>query len=430
MAAASNPYKFTGSGAWNEAFEGIKVSDFPSPKLGKVVVIPSDASARDAVDILLEARVLCAPVRDVTVTHADATWTELYIGLVDMSDIVLAALELVEKDEALPAVLEADGEDADADGAGAAADAAGGAAGGGGSEGKVKEEERDVLSIIRHSNYFSTTPVTDIMHVFKWGPFIALEAPTSSMLDVMLILGKFGHHRVIIVQPTVDVTDGSDPASKASMSEIVREDRRLVNIITQSAVVAQIAANAHLLKPMLKRSLADLGLAEPRAVFSVGLDDVVYNAFRSLREHHVSAVPVVGDDGSIVGVISNRDIRLVVGAHYSGRGRTSDAESPRTSSSSATTAMVLAHMFMPVRSFLSALSAHREDIAHPAVSVKATDTLEHVIGRLVATHIHRVFVVNAARQPVAVVSLRDIISVFVKEPKDYFGKFFDDDVSA
>ncbi len=51
-----------------------------------------------------------------------------------------------------------------------------------------------------------------------WARFVPLS-PADSMLDAMLIMGKFGVHRVPIVNAAGDI----------------------VNIITQSAVVDQIA---------------------------------------------------------------------------------------------------------------------------------------------------------------------------------------------
>jgi CBS domain-containing protein len=51
---------------------------------------------------------------------------------------------------------------------------------------------------------------------------------------------------------------------------------------------------------------------------------------------------------------------------------------------------------------------HDLKAVHPAMSVTAKDTLSHVIGRLAAARVHRLFVVDHGR-PVSVISLTDIL---------------------
>ncbi len=47
--------------------------------------------------------------------------------------------------------------------------------------------------------------------------------------------------------------------------------------------------------------------------------------------------------------------------------------------------------------------------------------LQHVIRVLNGMHIHRVVVTDFSGVPTSVVSLRDVLSVLVAEPADYFG---------
>ncbi len=51
--------------------------------------------------------------------------------------------------------------------------------------------------------------------------------------------------------------------------------------------------------------------------------------------------------------------------------------------------------------------------------------LEEVVRKLVASHVHRAFVVDAQQRPIGVVSLCDIIAAVVSEPPGYFGDFFE-----
>jgi len=50
----------------------------------------------------------------------------------------------------------------------------------------------------------------------------------------------------------------------------------------------------------------------------------------------------------------------------------------------------------------------------PSISVRATAALEQVIGKLAATRVHRVFIVNEKHEPVGVVSLTDICRVLIQ----------------
>ena len=49
-----------------------------------------------------------------------------------------------------------------------------------------------------------------------------------------------------------------------------------------------------------------------------------------------------------------------------------------------------------------------------AVVCTSKDTLGHVIGRLAACKVHRLYVVDERRHPVAVISLKDILSKLVE----------------
>ena len=56
---------------------------------------------------------------------------------------------------------------------------------------------------------------------------------------------------------------------------------------------------------------------------------------------------------------------------------------------------------------------------NPAICCHSSDTLGAVIDKLAATRIHRVYLVDKTDKPIGVVSLGDIISVFVEEPADF-----------
>lgn len=81
-----------GDGSLNAEFKQVPMSVFPTPALGKIVMVRSDMSLLEAVRVLSEHRVLSAPVLDVN-APADAGWVDKYIGIVDMTGIVFHMLD-------------------------------------------------------------------------------------------------------------------------------------------------------------------------------------------------------------------------------------------------------------------------------------------------------------------------------------------------
>ncbi len=47
--------------------------------------------------------------------------------------------------------------------------------------------------------------------------------------------------------------------------------------------------------------------------------------------------------------------------------------------------------------------------------------MTHVITELSKTHNHRIYIVDQNNVPIRVLSLRNVLMKFVKEPRDYFG---------
>jgi hypothetical protein len=76
-----------------------------------------------------------------------------------------------------------------------------------------------------------------------------------------------------------------------------------------------------------------------------------------------------------------------------------------------------------VRTALCVLSARSRCVRWRSV---CTDVrVQHVIRVLESLHMHRVVVTDSHGRPTGVVSLRDVLSVLVVEPRDYFGDYFD-----
>jgi len=102
--------------------------------------------------------------------------------------------------------------------------------------------------------------------------------------------------------------------------------------------------------------------------------------------------------GVIKGNISARDVRLIV-------------SSPK----------IYKLLNMPISAYLDVVC---EGMENSAITCTADATMEDIIRRLVKSRIHRIYVIDEQDRPVRVISLRNIIRKFVREPDNYFGHFF------
>ncbi len=209
-------------------------------------------------------------------------------------------------------------------------------------------------------------------------PFVPVEYDKGNLLDAMLLCGNHAIRRVPVVQtPSGDIT----------------------NIITQSALIQSINDNMPRYMPVASLTLTQLGLGSPAAVISVSTEDTLRTAFRVIRKYDISAVPVINAvTGKIHGNISARDVRLLVMSNR-----------------------ITALLNLTAGAYLSTVTGVT---VSSALTCTPDDTLEEVIKRLVQSRIHRIYVVDSQQHVIRVVSLRNILRKFVKEPQNYFGHFF------
>eukprot|EP00056_Hartaetosiga_gracilis_P001373 m.44503 g.44503 ORF g.44503 m.44503 type:complete len:346 (+) comp10611_c0_seq8:219-1256(+) len=317
---------------YNDFFQLAKL-DVSIPKSvvdgGKIVTVDSDMTVKEAVKLLAEHEILSAPVRDVKAPE-DASWMDKYTGTIDAINLMYW---LLDKEDGVP-----------------------------------PDTLHDLLQ-----KEFTDDPIQDVLDADPFAqrfvPFVPLDAENNHMLDVMLLLGKYGLHRAYVVHTCGDIE----------------------NVITQSTVVKFLNENKSMMVSTFNRTVQELGLGQKEPV-SVTRDDTFWTAFKVMKDHGVSAVPVTELDGTICGVVSARDARLMV-----------------------TRPTRLRFVSQPLSLFDD---LHVSPFDHQTVCVKRTSTLEEVVDRLLSTGVHRVFVVDDSQRPEGVISLRDVITCLIVEPKD------------
>ncbi|KAI3842460.1 hypothetical protein MKX03_035067 [Papaver bracteatum] len=360
----------------NSCFESIPVSSFPINPSFKVIEINSDSSLADAVQILSRHKLLSALVRNVEAPE-DASWIDRYNGIVELQGIVVWLLhqsEVTALKMRPTATAGANGEN------GCSAPEAVASMGG------------SFFETLTSSDFYKTTKVQDISGSFRWAPFLALQK-SDTFLTMLLLLSKYKMKSL----PVVDLGEGN-----------------IDNIITQSSVVHMLAecVGLHWFESWGTKKLKDLGLPimKPHKLIKVYEDEPVLKAFKLMREKRIGGLPVVECDGQkAIGNISVRDVQFLLAAPE----------------------IYKDYRSITAKSFLTAVRNHLKE-QHEAspmlqgmITCRKDDTIKDVILKLDSEKIHRIYVVDADENLEGVISLRDIISKLVHEPRNYFGDFFD-----
>ncbi|KAG5537175.1 hypothetical protein RHGRI_024566 [Rhododendron griersonianum] len=430
----------------NACFESIPVSSFPPAPSSQVfgnlvnlvIEINSNASLAEAVQLLSQHKILSAPVVDVDAPE-DASWIDRYIGIVEFAGIVVWILHQSEK---------MDGSDSDgsefAKGeseeiTGPAVAAAVNGVSSPRKRGNLSPRSAAIISgkffeALTSSDFYKNTKVRDISGSFRWAPFLALQK-SNSFLTMLLLLSKYRMKSVPVVDPG---------------------ERTIDNVITQSAVIHMLeeCAGLYWFESWGKKKLSEIGLplmkpsrvvkvcgfflvmlysclpsctqffvfncrmptyrmwypANLASSFQVYEDEPVMQAFKLMRQKGVGGVPVVQSGGlKAIGNISIRDVQfLLIAPEIYKNYRSITAKNFLTA----------------VRSYLD---EHKEasPLLNGMVTCGRDNTIKEVIVKLDSQKIHRIYVVDGEGNLEGVITLRDIISKLVHEPRGYFGDFFD-----
>jgi len=256
---------------------------------------------------------------------------------------------------------------------------------------------------------FSEHVVADVI---KSGPSIAFQClpSTASVYDCLTLLGKDRFHRVVIL-------DGAE----------------MSNIVTQSAMARyldNLSNTSEVVRTYLKNSLNDFHLGKIQRVISLNTTAKAVDAFNVIQRNRVTGVPVVDSNGAIVGNLSARDIRSLVGSpdKFDRLFDTLSEFLEGIQEDRLGNSHVHAHS-APTSPLSSGAFASRPNAPAPsaapevvnaswrvptAFTVDWDDSTGSVLHQLVEKNIHRAYIVDEARRPVGVVTLTDIIRVFTE----------------
>jgi CBS domain-containing protein len=170
---------------------------------------------------------------------------------------------------------------------------------------------------------------------------------------------------------------------------ISKKTGRVIQIISQSQITTLMYEYCVKEKLLEKDTINKSGFGL-KPVFKVKESAPVREAFQVMVDKQISSVVIVSDKGDeIISCISTKDIRLL----------------PRLES------VAIEHSVLDLSCIAFIQLIRKEDYkTHAAlVHVDLNCTLLEVLGKLAATKMHRVYIVNKLNQPVGVVSVSDVV---------------------
>jgi len=167
---------------------------------------------------------------------------------------------------------------------------------------------------------------------------------------------------------------------------ILDKDGNIIDLLTQSSIIAYLAKHIEQLGPAVHKSLKELNF-EKKPVISIDHSKCAIDAFKLMAENRVSGIAVLDTNKKLMANISARDLRSIQ----------QDAQ-------------LFERLYYSVGEFVSHVRQENYRAVHPSICCTFDDTFQKVIMRLAAARIHRIYVVDENRHPISVISLHDVLA--------------------
>lgn len=163
---------------------------------------------------------------------------------------------------------------------------------------------------------------------------------------------------------------------------IVDADGNIVNIVSQSSLM-EFLLNHKISVPELSANTIESAKIGSSPVLMVKESTLAVDAFRLIDKTGRSGIAIVDDTGVLTGNTSASDVRLFFEHHET--------------------------LNQPILDLMNKIRRLQTKARAPSFTCHSSDTIEHVISKMVATHTHRVFVVDDNHRPIRVVSITDVL---------------------
>jgi len=173
-------------------------------------------------------------------------------------------------------------------------------------------------------------------------------------------------------------------ANKAHRVVVVNERRELLSLLTQSDVLAFMAAHLkEMHKELAHLELKDMCARNSNAVISVSEDTVALEAFAKLGQNSISAIGVVNQQGVLVTSLSAAQLRGITRQSYR-------------------------DLSLKLKDYSVIYKAPHFAVCEPNMKFQELLDLMH------REHLYRVFLVDSNKRPASIIALSDIIAVFAR----------------
>eukprot|EP01121_Diplochlamys_sp_Union-15-3_P019415 TRINITY_DN730_c0_g2_i1.p1 TRINITY_DN730_c0_g2~~TRINITY_DN730_c0_g2_i1.p1 ORF type:complete len:312 (-),score=58.67 TRINITY_DN730_c0_g2_i1:15-950(-) len=173
---------------------------------------------------------------------------------------------------------------------------------------------------------------------------------------------------------------------------VVDDHGVVINIVSQSTILRYLHQHLAELGDVVKKTIGELKIGSS-PVQAVDKSTTVIDTLRQMDSKKRSGIALVDSEGRLVGTTTGKDLGLFI-------------NNP-----------TLLALKKPIFSFLNEVRAQLIDIRSPTIAVFGTDSLAMAIGKLSATKVHRIFVVNneVEYKAQSVISITDIFKFFISQ---------------
>lgn len=222
-----------------------------------------------------------------------------------------------------------------------------------------------------------TGSVRDAIDISGFDPYVPVPNGTD-LLTCMRLLGERGLRRICIVD----------------------DNERVTGVLSQSSLLQWLHENKAHLGHDLRKTCAMLGFVVGRElVVCIKESALAAEAFKMMVDNGTTSVGVVEDDtDALITVLSVRDLKAL---------RRIEDGVPTFD---------FAYLFETVMDYVAHSRQMSLDTKAPVVYVHADTLLEDILDKLCATRMHRLFIADAHKIPIGVVTLGDVIRSIPTRP--------------
>ncbi|CAG8640348.1 6743_t:CDS:2 [Ambispora leptoticha] len=222
---------------------------------------------------------------------------------------------------------------------------------------------------------------------------LTIRHPSDSLQELLVL---FTHHKVHRVLVTSQVPSSPDE----TINDVINEDLIQPCFISQTDVIRFLVKHNHQLGEILdlpaseaanRASLSRRGGFA--ALSTITIHDQALTAFRKIYEDKVNAVAILNDEGMLVGEISAADLRGL------NRNRLNDLKKP----------------------VIMFLNTCKGGLIKP-LTCRQRYTLSQVMSGIMLSKVHRAWFVDDDDIPIGVITLSDILYMFLSPEMNIFKK--------